>query len=107
MVGVINPPNTTDMTLAMYAAGAAQVANTSYRTPSTANGGVVVLNATATTTGSATSSSGRPTSTGGVGGASMNSSSPTQATKTGAAGVVDIARWGFGAVAGGLTLALF
>jgi hypothetical protein len=106
MVGVINPPNTTDMTLVMYAAGAAQVSNTSYTTPLAVAGGVVVLNTTANASGSAMGSNSSATSTGGAGANSTTSSIPTQATPKSAAVVLHIERWGFGAVACGLALAL-
>jgi hypothetical protein len=82
MVGVTNPPNPTDMSLAMYAARAARVTNTSYTTPSTVEGGIVLLNTTATASGSATSSNSSASST---------SSNPIQAT-TGVATIVDIER---------------
>lgn len=106
MVGVINPPNGTNQTLAAYKAGAAKVSNSSYTQPTHVEGGVLVMRNTtngthASTTTTAHSSTGTAHATSSASGSAATTvtSRAVAAVATGAAGVV-------GAVAGGLAVLL-
>ncbi len=123
MVGVINPPSGTNETLATYKLNAAKVNSSLYTQPENVQGGLLLANTNSTgTTGSATNSSttsqssSSPSATGGSGsgsgsspsgaGTSATSSGATASSTRNAAAVIDAAKWGMGAVAGGLAFAL-
>lgn len=95
MVGVINPPNGTNHTLAKYKAAAATVSNTSYSHPSQVEGGVIVLRTNGTHNGTSTTS----TATG-----SASATSKTTVATANAAAAFEAAKWGVGAIAGGLAV---
>jgi hypothetical protein len=135
MVGVINAPSN-GSTLEQYADGAMKVVNSSYTQPGVVQGGVLAAlgglggNASASTSAggggqtvtstasssasgstsasaSITSDGGQtaPASTTSSGGGTSTSSSAVKPTNA-AAGIA-VGRWGVGAVAGGLALALW
>jgi hypothetical protein len=117
MVGVINPPQGDNQTLAQYATSASNVSTTSYSEPKQVQLGVVVENPAGNNTSvtSASSGSAMPSATAGsgssdgsssYGGFTTSTSSGAGVKKTNGASYIDARSWGVGAVAGGLALAL-
>lgn len=106
MVGVINPPSGSNQTLSQYAVAASHAESTSYTQPEQAQSGVVVANTSGNNASASTASSGSntPSATGSAE-TSATSTVPNTAG-TNAANVADMKKWGVGAVAGGLAVAL-